>query len=530
MIGTSILIVDDDKLLVEKLKKTMNWESLNISAVFTAYNIRQARALIEEYPIHIMLCDIDMPQGSGLELLEWIREQNRNIECIFLSAYANFAYAQMAVRFGVMDFLLKPVSNAELEQAVQKAVAAVRKNHKDGADYVRTERVVFWENLLLCRIPEDICIRDALKKGIFRQDETFCMILVKVLDTADQISKNKDYALLDFAVRNISYEYFDHVAEQLLLRDRFEILEAVAHISNLEWMFVLRQRTENTDELIRNLREVLMSGNNRQITVYLGTPCSLEKIGKSRQRLEDMEQNAVLNEAGILKEENWKGTKNNFVQPPWSLWEQEIIQSRGLSVTADRILTYLESQQMDGGWCKEAMRQFVREMVQMIYHYLYRKELSFSQIFDDREFIAYVKAASDSEMQIRAFIQYIFEKLEGNEKLDTRQQNVVQYLKEYIELHLNDNLSRTVLAQKVYLSEGYISKLFQKETGISLVNYIAERRMEKAKEYLVYTTLPVSRIATEVGYSNFSYFSKTFRDLTGITPNEYRTRQKKVTT
>lgn len=72
------------------------------------------------------------------------------------------------------------------------------------------------------------------------------------------------------------------------------------------------------------------------------------------------------------------------------------------------------------------------------------------------------------------------------------------------------------------MSEGYISRIFLKETGVSLPNYIAERRMEKAKEYLEYSGLPVSRIATEVGYNNFSYFSKTFRDLVGCTPNEYR--------
>ena len=101
-----------------------------------------------------------------------------------------------------------------------------------------------------------------------------------------------------------------------------------------------------------------------------------------------------------------------------------------------------------------------------------------------------------------------------------------EQLKDYIEQNLNEDLSRSVLAGKVFLSEDYVSKIFMKTTGMSLPNYIAERRIERAKEYLRSSSLPISKIAMEVGYGNFSYFSKTFRELVGCTPNEYRSRQK----
>lgn len=106
--GISILIVDDDKLLVEKLEETVNWSGIGIDMVFTANNIRQAQKLLEEYPIEMLLCDIDMPQGNGLELLEWIRYKKLDIECTFLSSYANFAYAQMALKLSSREYLLKP--------------------------------------------------------------------------------------------------------------------------------------------------------------------------------------------------------------------------------------------------------------------------------------------------------------------------------------------------------------------------------------------------------------------------------------
>lgn len=103
----TILIVDDDKLLVDKLEETVNWSKIGIDMVFTANNIRQAQKLLEEYPIEMLLCDIDMPQGNGLELLEWIRYKKLDIECAFLSSYANFAYAQMALKLSSREYLLK---------------------------------------------------------------------------------------------------------------------------------------------------------------------------------------------------------------------------------------------------------------------------------------------------------------------------------------------------------------------------------------------------------------------------------------
>lgn len=126
----TILIVDDDKLLVDKLEETVNWSKIGIDMVFTANNIRQAQKLLEEYPIEMLLCDIDMPQGNGLELLEWIRYKKLDIECAFLSSYANFAYAQMALKLSSREYLLKPISNTDLEIALLRLVEIVKENSR----------------------------------------------------------------------------------------------------------------------------------------------------------------------------------------------------------------------------------------------------------------------------------------------------------------------------------------------------------------------------------------------------------------
>ena len=130
----SVLIVDDDKLVVDKLVEGVNWTQLGIGTVLTAYNIRQAMEILNEVSVDILLSDIEMPQGSGLELLEWVRNKEIPVECIFLSSYAYFAYAQKAINLKSREYMLKPVSNRELEEALRSIVEVISKKREVQAE------------------------------------------------------------------------------------------------------------------------------------------------------------------------------------------------------------------------------------------------------------------------------------------------------------------------------------------------------------------------------------------------------------
>ena len=134
--------------------------------VFTANNIRQAQKLLEEYPIEMLLCDIDMPQGNGLELLEWIRYKKLDIECAFLSSYANFAYAQMALKLSSREYLLKPISNTDLEIALLRLVEIVKEKQQKTKAQENTEQKEkkLWEDLLIQCMQEEYWIEQAKKK------------------------------------------------------------------------------------------------------------------------------------------------------------------------------------------------------------------------------------------------------------------------------------------------------------------------------------------------------------------------------
>ena len=91
---------------------------LNVPVKDIAGNVEQAKGIIRNYRPDIILCDIEMPQSSGLELLAWCKDNAPETETIILTCHAQFSYAQTAVRLGSLDYLLKPVTEDTLIRVI----------------------------------------------------------------------------------------------------------------------------------------------------------------------------------------------------------------------------------------------------------------------------------------------------------------------------------------------------------------------------------------------------------------------------
>ena len=122
----NLLLVDDEVMTIEILKKALDWEAFGFSQVFFAYNGERAREILTEHPVDIMICDIEMPKESGLDLIGWVQNLYPEIICIILTAYPDFNYARSAISLGVYRFLLKPVAFDELEETIWAAMEKSR--------------------------------------------------------------------------------------------------------------------------------------------------------------------------------------------------------------------------------------------------------------------------------------------------------------------------------------------------------------------------------------------------------------------
>lgn len=115
-----LLIVNDAVLEATLMAKEISWHEYSIDQVHTAFNAAEARAVIEETPVDVILCDIEMPGESGLSLIHWINSQNYDIDCILLTCHADFSYAQEAVSLSCQEYLLLPVEYPVIGECVKK--------------------------------------------------------------------------------------------------------------------------------------------------------------------------------------------------------------------------------------------------------------------------------------------------------------------------------------------------------------------------------------------------------------------------
>lgn len=122
----NLLIVDDEIIAVKGILKGVHWDLLPFEKVLSCTSVSEAKKIFQEETVDILLCDIEMPEGGGMELLSWVRECGYETECIFLTCHNEFSYAQRAVKLQGMDYLLKPVPYEELQEILREASDKVR--------------------------------------------------------------------------------------------------------------------------------------------------------------------------------------------------------------------------------------------------------------------------------------------------------------------------------------------------------------------------------------------------------------------
>ena len=126
----NVLVVDDQPEVVRGVISGVDWQRAGTEKVFPAYSVKEAQGVFQREQVDILLCDVEMPPNSGFELLRWARERKPEVGCIFLSAHAEFGYAQEAVKLGSFDYILQPAPYEEIEEALIRAAGKMRETAK----------------------------------------------------------------------------------------------------------------------------------------------------------------------------------------------------------------------------------------------------------------------------------------------------------------------------------------------------------------------------------------------------------------
>ena len=174
----NVLILDDDILDLEGMKLLVDWDLLGVQRIFCADSAAQARRIVQTEAIDIALCDIELPEESGLDFVQWMADQKVGALVIFVTSHAKFDYASRALKLQARDYLLKPVSGEALEASLSSAVAyrrllsaQHRESQQTNAPAADEDEVVAQAKAYIqAHLGEDISRTDIAKKVYLHPD------------------------------------------------------------------------------------------------------------------------------------------------------------------------------------------------------------------------------------------------------------------------------------------------------------------------------------------------------------------------
>lgn len=533
-----LLIVDDEIHAVRGISACLNWQSLGFVKVHTAYNIRQAMEVFANQPIDIMICDIEMPNGNGLDLLDWVRQNYTRTISILLTCHSEFSYAKQAIQLGAMEYLLKPVRANELEDVIRKAQVKIdqerellNKNelyrHYYGlwSNYHSELLERFWFELLNGRISSEPA---KIQKKLFEFDIHDCdnfwftLIMIKPcalagVELAQQISsQNQHYVQLKSKIS----EWFETSETPCWVVSMENGSLISIHLSNYKSDALDHHLTTNYLDLLKDCRQNL----DLDFCGLLGSTVRIHELTDLYRSLLATDEKNVYFEAGIIRPNDMlvNNKKVMHLEMPMLIAWRDLLFKRDENELIQSIDQYISKVTNDCAWTSDVLVEFYRNFIQIIHYVLVQKELSVNQVFTMQEINAWERASTRSVSEFRKWIDYIIKRVLEMTRAADQTQSLIDRVKRFIELNIENEISRVEIADHFHISPDYMTKIFKKETGFTISEYMIQERVKLATELLINTDLPVSKIANQVGYTNFSHFSKLFKSETGMNPLDFR--------
>jgi len=495
-----VVIVEDNPLTVKSLVETIDWASLGCEVVGTAFDGESGRSLILDQKPDILLTDIRMPQCSGLDMIEAVRQEVPDCKVIIITGYDQFQYASRAIKLAVFDYILKPIDNEEVMRSVGKAVAMAR-SRKEAAVALQ-QADLFKQRAQLLALLTNPSRRGQGVGSIFADmGLVFESYYIMTIQRTEEHSftqmelKQLDGLFAQRAMRSINIMLYDTLVAFVMRED-----------VDKAW------RTE-CDHLIQAIRAEM----ERPV-----------RVGVSRL---SMSVHAVRQTYHQARQALWEAALGK--QPDGAVYYTEgdgrSMPSEGVTDMNHRIDELIEKADLSDESAKEAARVLVelsghqyshlRAMIAM-YTLALRNKFSAPSAPEtdaalyDTWFVTSEEDARNCLMKLCAAIRSCREQPQYSLLI----RNAIQY----INLHAVEGLQLSDVAEKLCVSSNYLSALIRKETGVTFHEHVLHAKMAVARTMLADPRILVEEVARAVGYGNYISFYNAFKRTEHMTPTEYR--------
>ena len=535
-----VFLVEDEVVMREGIKNNINWEQEGFTFAGDASDGELAYPLIQKTKPDILLTDIKMPFMDGLELSRLVKQELPDTKIMILSGYDEFEYAKEAINIGITDYLVKPISGAQLLEAVKKVAAKVLEEQqqkqfletfeRERLENTQLARQKLFRSLVSGQKPVSALLKEGREIGMDLAARRYNILLFQIF--AD--GQTEGYS-----------EKQNHVVESMekLAEDTPEVLMVELGLEG--WAFILKEDGEKPLAVIEaEFREALSALAEAQqgIEYFGGVGCAAERLS---------ELNRCFGEASRAFAYRYLKRRNQIVQSGREDTKEEAREEQALSLgslSADKLDRKIVENFLKTGLKSEAVH-FVDEYFaslgeENVQSLMFRQYVTMDIYFtvvgmlDALGCESEVLAERCGDFQkmpeifssVRTTGEYLTKLLEtGIELRDgvsrKKYSTLLKDARSYIEKNYdNEEISLNTAAASVNLSPSHFSTIFSQETGRTFIEYLTYVRMEKAKELLRSTSMKTAEIAFAVGYKDPHYFSYLFKKTQECTPREFRAK------
>lgn len=512
-----LLIVDDEAIIREGMKSLIPWEDLGIETVLTAASSREALRLIEEHSPQLVITDINMPEMSGIEMLEKAYAIVPDLRAIVLTGYDYFEYARDALRLHVQDFLLKPVNEELLYESVRKQIEtldekrAVRHSMRANSIHEQFELKSRIISLLGGKDTQDAAA--SLEADYHIQPDARFMMAVLVPDV-DYAMSYEDRSLLYHQIHIFCMDEVDNENMGFTIFDE--------HNGTILILYLVDSCPLGGERTFRELLNLVRSEIAETLRAAVGTEViGLRNISLSYQEaIQLLNRNDEKYQIELRLPQNMASRNRHFSELFGEI-KGAVCANISNPSKVTKLFEAFMSAADEYGKPDTDVRKGAFRIISDLYYTCTTSGIPVPETFLGQAAASLSTATREECRELGQ--QYIVFMLASRENEINK---MVADARDYIDHHLGDNMTVSDLAARFFVSANYFSRLFKKHMGEGCNDYIVRKRMEKAKSLLTATDLSAGRIANMVGYSDTNYFSMAFKKYCGMSPTSYRSSQR----
>ncbi|MDD2970608.1 MAG: response regulator [Lachnospiraceae bacterium] len=518
-----IMLADDEPIMRKALINLTDWETLDCEIVYVAENGQDVYENLDACEPDILVTDIRMPGMTGIEIAKYIWEEKKDIQIIFLTGYADFSFAQSALKLGVLDYVIKDGNLNSLVEAVEKAKDVCNRLKKN----TQTDLKKHVENFF----------KSVFNGSLYEEDE--------VLDAAEMVGLSElttEYAvlLLRFMIRDedkirggkTTYESLENFFEMTFGEN---LLGAVPVERDTFAIVVSLNKNGREKMLSEQCRQIIDTMDNyMHMDAYLSIGAEhgeiLELSDAFREAKETLESNFIENGSKILRYENHQQDADVFpteISRRLELLDVEIENGNapGSQQILEELFTLERKYENSAMLVKNigiAIQNNCRILLDKVGKSIYETtgiEGSISKIIYD----------CDNWEDYKEILNRVVNSTAKTIHIGMNTKNsLIEDCNKYIERNFDKNILVTDIAKKLGVSISYLSRVYKEKTGQTIIYTLNQMKLEQAKKYLRHSDMKIYEIADKLGFENTTYFSKFFKKYSGYSPKDYQLENQNV--